>query len=984
MNIDDLDLETIEFGFGVAFGGYDNMPVFCPWCEDKSSISPSCSVHRSGVFRCHGKCRTKGTVIEFFGQMSGLLPHEAEESLSKRDPKYAVFREKAPPPRPPIERLGDAAVRDMIERAHLRLASATDPNKRDKYYQFREYLREERGLNDRTITIYEIGADEYRLTIPVYWADETPGIRQYLPHAAKGKKIKHNPRAVTATRIYPYRRYEHLVETEPEPDDFVILCEGEWDCLLLNQYGYFALTTTAGVGNWRDEWYDLIIDALRGRPLVLMFDVNDKKDVGQIIAKRRATEFAKRGVQVYNAKLPIEDVGGDVTDWFVKHKNSKGGLDGVIARAMEGTSITPDTFTEIEMEVPADDIEDDDKPVGLIEALQTRTVHQEVTVQALVVAKADAPYRVPSHFRVSWDDGDGEADDRTIKLDKTDPRYLSLVAVETPKQLGLMKAWAGCPTAKKFKTSVEVLEYASIEELYVSPVGQDMKGVEDRQVPPAYSIGLGVAPNTIYRFTGVLAPRPKDQHSTFLFWKGHIDGTDIDTFELGDEDIADMMDAFTTVFDGKIDVGRRIREIAEEHARLRTMVYGRPDLHQLIDLAYHSSLRINYGNEKNIRGRLDVGIFGDTRTGKSQAAERIKDFYGVGSTMLCENKATASGIMGGVNRINGTFVIKPGRIPLAHRRLLICDEMNQLSVYEIGNLTGTRSSGEVHIEKIVHGVFPAEARLIWLSNPREEDLESYCNGIEMVKDLIGDAADIARFDAILIVSAADVKRELIEKSMREKPSGTPRYPVDLCRKLVLWVWSRRVDQIKFTEKAVAEVFDAATRLAKQFHASMPLLLDAESRHKVARLAAAAAGRVFSTNDGESIIVTENHVQYAEEFLVQIYSKPSCGYDEYSAVKFAEEILNKPEDILHLISKQAFPTFAEYVLRTRELSRDGLMIAAGLDHMQIFQFLHVLQRAGAIRSGPRSTFVRTKAFKFWLSEQVEHSARNDNNTPEETA
>jgi hypothetical protein len=47
------------------------------------------------------------------------------------------------------------------------------------------------------------------------------------------------------------------------------------------------------------------------------------------------------------------------------------------------------------------------------------------------------------------------------------------------------------------------------------------------------------------------------------------------------------------------------------------------------------------------------------------------------------------------------------------------------------------------------------------------------------------------------------------------------------------------------------------------------------------MAVATAVRVFSTEDGETIIVKKAHVQFVEELLDRVFSKPSMGYDLFS-------------------------------------------------------------------------------------------------------
>ncbi len=984
MNLDSLDIETIEFGFGVAFGSNQNVPVFCPYCEDTSSQSPSCSVNRNGYFKCHGKCQSTGTVIEFYGKLVDLLPHEAEDALLARDPRYVVQHAKHVPLKPPIDKLEQAVVLDMITSSHDRLMSSYTEGKRDIYSQFMLYLMEERGLNLHTITTFEIGADESALTIPVYWGDDTPGIRRYRPNAPKGKKIRHNLRTSTALHIYPFRRYDDLCSTIPEEGEFVILCEGEWDALLLDQIGYKALTTTAGVGNWRDEWYDLIIEALNGRALVIMFDVNDKKNIGQIWARKRATEFARRGQTVFIVELtlPTDCIGGDPTDWFVKFKKSKAELDNLIESAMLRAPIGATQFTALELEVPIVEDDNHDKPLGLIEALASRGRNQVVTVQAYVVGKTDSPYRVPSRVKVDWaamkEDDYGT---KIVVLEKNDSRFMALIGVEQVKQLKLFRGWAGVPEGK-YSVQYEIQEEMIIEELCVCPVPSDMKGVEDRQVPPAYFVGLGVAPNAVYRFTGIVTSRPKDSNSAFMFWRGHVDGTDIDTFELTDEDVDVLMKTFSPVYDGVVDVARKMADIADDHIKYRTRLHGRNDLHQFIDLAYHSPLRFSYGQERNLRGRLDVGVFGDTRTGKTQCAKGLQDFYGLGAFMSCENNATASGIMGGNAVVNKAHVVKPGRLPMAHRRLLICDELNQLSIEKIGDLTGTRSSGEVRIEKIAHGVFPAEARLIWLSNPRGRTLNEYCHGIEMVSELIGNEADVARFDAVLIIANKDIKPQWVQDQDQLPIEGTSKLTRDLCHKLILWVWSRKTNQVRFTEAATKAVFKAATVLWTKYHNSIPLILDVEARHKIARFSAAVAGRLFSTDDGETVVVKECHVKYAAEFLDQIYSRPACGFDEYSTRRRADEILIEPDNFAKMIKTGMFPTFARYVLTTGKVTQNGLMHVSGVDFYEIHVFLTALIKCGAVVELPRSEYKQTLALRIYVEEQMNKLASQDDHTTQE--
>jgi hypothetical protein len=985
MALADIPIDIVEYGFGVTFSA-PNLTVLCPYCEDPSSKSPSCSVSSEGVFKCHGKCGASGNVYDFFAKCNGLLPYEAEEALNAKDPSKRVVQAVVIS-RPRIDQLSDDAVRDMIQRAHDTLYKATNSQKRDKANEFRRYLEIERGLTERTIIDYEIGCDEQRITIPVYWRDEVPGIRRYLPHADKGKKIRPNTRANTRTRLYPERRMLDMAETESEDGDFVILCEGEWDCLLLNQLGYYAITTTAGVTNWRMEWYDDIIDCIGDRSLVIMFDVNDKQDVGQTVARRRAMDFALRNIDTYVAILPIEDKGGDVTDFIVKHKKTRVDLDAVIHTAMQAR-VTSGTYNDSQMTL-ANVVEDDDDSVTLVDALESRSSSTEVKVKALVVAKSDSPYRVPSHIEFTWeadDSANGSSRSKSVlKIPKDDGRLISLLGIEADKQHTLLRGFAGVPR-KAEGVVCRVLEYTTIEELYISPELAEMASPADKHTPIAYSVGLGVAPNTPYRFVGRAIPKPKDQHSTFLFWRAEQSESDIDTFDLTDEECEDLSVLFSPVYNGVVNIERKMHDIAEDHALYRSRIFGREDVHTLVDLAYHSPLRFSYGGERAVRGRLDVGIFGSTRLGKTETAMSLRDHYHAGGMMNLEG-TTVVGVIGGIKKINGNHVLTPGRMPMAHRRLLICDEMNQLSTFQIGGLTGVRSSGEVIIDKVVHGHFPAETRLVWLSNPRADErrtsigVESYRYGIEMVKDLVGDDADIARFDVVLIVAEADVTEETINRCRRVRPSEPSAYTSEACHKLVMWVWSRQPEHIQFTDEAVALVYKFAKILSQKFHQSIPLLIGTEVRHKIARLAAAAAGRTFSTKDGIHLIVLEDHVKFAFNFLHQVYTKDCCQFDAYSESRFADERLDNPSELDKLLPSSRLATFGKYALDTRQMTRDGIGIAANLDFYEVNGFIHSLLKHNAVRMYGTG-YTKTIAFKNYLDARRRSLAPKEHITQED--
>lgn len=225
---------------------------------------------------------------------------------------------------PPDDRLKRSGVEPLDEEKVARYVSALwdDPNRLD-------YLHTERGLGDETLRRHEIGWDSGRdrYTIPI--RDGHGGlvnVRRYRPGD--------DPKIINATgygspaRLYPL----------PLPSGAIVICEGEWDCLLLNQHGIPAVTSTHGASTWLEEWNPWFV----GRHVAYVYDVGADHHATAhatgLAATRRHAQAARaaprrqrrrRGgvgtrpasspasVRVVHLGLPRE--GDDVTDWFTTY-----------------------------------------------------------------------------------------------------------------------------------------------------------------------------------------------------------------------------------------------------------------------------------------------------------------------------------------------------------------------------------------------------------------------------------------------------------------------------------------------------------------------------------------------------------------------------------------------------------------------------------------------------------------------------------------
>ena len=324
-----------------------------------------------------------------------------------------------------------------------------------------------------------------------------------------------------------------------------------------------------------------------------------------------------------------------------------------------------------------------------------------------------------------------------------------------------------------------------------------------------------------------------------------------------------------------------------------TKIYQRRDLMTVFDLVVHSVIQFPFQGELVTKGWVEILVVGDTRCGKSESVSKLIGHYRCGELVTGEN-ATYAGLIGGMQQTQKVWSITWGKFPLNDRRFLCVDELSGLPQEAISRMSGVRSSGVAEIIKIQTERTLARVRVLWMSNPRgKRPLAAFNSGIDAIQDLIGHPEDIARFDAALTVASNEVPLAIINASTR--PVLEHRYTSEACNRLVYWAWSRKPNQVRWEGGAEGAVLSVATDLSRRY--VPPLVEGAEQRIKIARLAVATAARVYSTSpDGESVVVTPEHVEFVGEFLDSIYKKPSMAFDLYSKAKIAEANLDRPQEI----------------------------------------------------------------------------------------
>lgn len=347
-------------------------------------------------------------------------------------------------------------------------------------------------------------------------------------------------------------------------------------------------------------------------------------------------------------------------------------------------------------------------------------------------------------------------------------------------------------------------------------------------------------------------------------------------------------------------IERKLKEIYDDLADNVTHIYGRQDLHLVIDLVYHSPLRFVYDKKLLRKAYPEVLVIGDTRTGKTQCAEALQSHYGVGVIAGGESMSFA-GLVGGLQQLGKHWSCTWGKIPQNNRRLVIIDEAGGMTEADIAKMSSVRSQGVASITKIQSQSTEARTRLIWLANPRESmTVNQFSSGIDVIESLVHFPEDIARWDAVLIVSKDEI--QFSDMATRKRTTTPHIYTSELSRNLVLWAWTREPEEIKITEEAENECYELGEAMCKKYSSDFTLVNPSEQRTKLVRLATGLAARLYSTTNGKNLIVHKNHVRYIYNFLNRIYDNKYFKYDTWSLNQNAGTRIINLEEVVEFCKK----------------------------------------------------------------------------------
>lgn len=226
--------------------------------------------------------------------------------------------------------------------------------------RIREYLNH-RGIIDEAIDLHLLGWNGGRITIPIFDRDGKLAFFKLAKDPADGDAgAKMLVPTGTKAELYGWERLRGRPPC-------IVICEGEFDRLVLESRGIAAVTSTGGAGVFRREWVEVFLDIPE---VYLCFDRDPA-------GTRGALRIARWLPHARIVELPEEvGPGGDVTDFFVRLEGTRDEFLRLMAEARQAPAevVAPPPRSE-RQSVTGDRSEVDAIKAGVpIEAVITRYV----------------------------------------------------------------------------------------------------------------------------------------------------------------------------------------------------------------------------------------------------------------------------------------------------------------------------------------------------------------------------------------------------------------------------------------------------------------------------------------------------------------------------------------------------------------------------------------------------------------------------------
>lgn len=771
------------------------------------------------------------------------------------------------------------------------------------------------GISDKVIKDLRLGYEGHGIAFPVLMYDTLVDVRTYNQN--EKPKVKSRT-GVSAGYIIPFDLWRPSTEQ-------TLICAGEKDMALARSLGYNAITFTGGEGSMPK----LFKNSFKDRVVYVCYD-ND--EAGRNGANRVAKWLVDCGAYPFVVTGHYDvctEKGEDFHDFFMKYDKSKDDFDRIL-RATEQFS-ADDYAEESEKLTPT---------VKLMSAIQGEYRNKFVTSMVQVSAVFENQFGIPDfvEFEKTHMMSDKDVmlpqEKREWVLDEDNLEDILVLMDSQLKEEQVtrnLRKLCHIPD-KEEGISMRKHSFTTVFKAVVTDLVESEVMMEE-YTPieiTCYTVGVKLMSGSKYKLTYKAVPHPLQQQEIMLLITSVEDAMDsVSKFKV-DEGVKRNLQVFQQKEGQTIEERLKETFLSTKHY---VGTFANKDITQATDLFYHTPLEFNFASRK-MRGYLDAMIVGETRTGKSATAEALLKLYQLG-TFTSLKTSTTAGLIGGSNKVNGSWKTTIGVIPRNHMGAIILEEFSGAKQDFIKSMTDIRSSNQVRLVRVNGELkIPAMVRMLTLSNQRSmkdgqtRPLYSYPNGINVLLELVGAAEDIARYDFFLLVGEPDEYINPFDIEEVEVPF-TPHAYMDRVR----WVWSRKPEQILFKDGADKYIWDEAQKLNKKFNCHVKLF-GSEADKKLARVAVACAGCCASTDETyENTVVTKEHVDWAVKFLDNLYDNELFRLKEFVD---EQRQFTEIDDTIIALTQEIYAqhtTLLTQLETSSNATRQNLQAVSGLDNKE---------------------------------------------------
>lgn len=840
--------------------------VVCPFHDD-SDPSMHINVDKS-IYNCF-VCGVGGTEVDFISNV---------EEISEAD-AYALYAE-----------MQSAPYSDWEYMQHANLM--VDSEFMQKIYDI--------GLTDKTISELKLGlevvSNHKLLAFPVFLKGTLVDVRRYNLDGNHLPKMLANPSEKPNNgHVIPYDVWAE------DARNTTYIFEGEKDMAIAREHGLNAITLTGGAKALPNKF---VINAFKDKDVIICYD-ND--DAGRVGAQKLGEYLTKRTKSVHTIDIGelVTSSKGDFHDYMHRDKGSLFAFMALEQKEIEISKVKKNKHT-------------------LNYVFENNLIGQKLVSDITVTGEFADAYKVDTFIEAKKiDSGDGTAKANTMALDEV--RYwqlnednmediLALIEVDAKdvnvrnrhlKMLGVPKDEQGVSVTHKIPKSVHK-SYVVDSSLYID----DDSRSKNNPIELYTLIELAVGGQ--YEIEYQLYSHPTRNQKIVAIATGVTVIGDNKDFKV-DKGLMNLLPQGGSLDDKVQALFQSARHYVAKHMDF--------DIWFATDLVFNSILDFYFDKpDETMRGALDLFILGDTQTGKSETTSALVDLYQFGHFLSLKN-ATTVGLIGGSNKVEGSYLNTIGALPRQHKKLVVMEEFSGAKPDFIKAMTDIRSSNVVRIARASGElVAPCKLRMITISNPIGSDegipraLASFPNAVQPITNLIKNAEDVIRYDGFVLAPKSDYRVDPFANQLTGE-----KIPKEVYEHKSQWVETRTADNVKFLDGVGSHIWMRSNELNEMFESNITIF-GVTTYLKLARFSVALASLVFNVDETmENILVTKEIVDYMVDWLKEQYSQELFRldevqrewkrYNEYTEDDFKElqEIYNSNTTLIDFLSNESATT-----------------------------------------------------------------------------